>query len=93
MRFLRAAHPTYIKVRGNWTYLDRAIDSNGGTVQFWLQPSGSCASRSGVVLAGPSAWSPAEEIPTRDRAAQAHQSYAQCIPNRHERDSAFVTME
>jgi transposase-like protein len=27
---------TYIKVRGRWTYLYRAIDSNGDTVEFWL---------------------------------------------------------
>jgi putative transposase len=26
---------TYIKVRGYWTYLYRAIDSNGDTVEFW----------------------------------------------------------
>ena len=26
---------TYIKVRGRWMYLDRAIDSNGDTVEFW----------------------------------------------------------
>jgi putative transposase len=27
---------TYIKVRGRWTYLYRAIDSNGATVEFWF---------------------------------------------------------
>jgi transposase-like protein len=27
---------TYIKVRGCWTYLYRAIDSNGDTVEFWF---------------------------------------------------------
>jgi putative transposase len=27
---------TYIKVRGRWMYLYRAIDSNGDTVQFWF---------------------------------------------------------
>ncbi len=27
---------TYIKVRGRWTYLYRAIDSNGDTVGFWF---------------------------------------------------------
>ena len=27
---------TYIKVRGQWRYLYRAIDSNGNTVEFWL---------------------------------------------------------
>jgi transposase-like protein len=27
---------TYIKVRGRWTYLYRAIDSNGDTVEFWF---------------------------------------------------------
>jgi putative transposase len=27
---------TYIKVRGQWQYLYRAIDSNGDTVEFWF---------------------------------------------------------
>jgi len=27
---------TYIKVRGQWRYLSRAIDSNGDTVEFWF---------------------------------------------------------
>jgi transposase-like protein len=27
---------TYIKVRGQWKYLYRAIDSHGDTVEFWL---------------------------------------------------------
>jgi transposase-like protein len=27
---------TYIKVRGHWTYLYRAIDNNGDTVEFWF---------------------------------------------------------
>ena len=27
---------TYIKVRGQWCYLYRAIDSNGDTVEFWF---------------------------------------------------------
>jgi putative transposase len=28
---------TYIKVRGRWMYLYRAIDSSGDTVEFWFQ--------------------------------------------------------
>jgi transposase-like protein len=27
---------TYIKVRGRWMYLYRAVDSNGATVEFWF---------------------------------------------------------
>jgi putative transposase len=27
---------TYIKVRGRWTYLYRALNSNGDTVEFWF---------------------------------------------------------
>ena len=27
---------TYIKVRGQWRYLYRAIDSNGDTIEFWF---------------------------------------------------------
>ena len=30
------ADETYIKVRGRWMYLYRAIDSNGDTVEFWF---------------------------------------------------------
>lgn len=30
------ADETYIKVRGQWMYLYRAIDSAGDTVEFWL---------------------------------------------------------
>jgi transposase-like protein len=28
---------TYIKVRGRWMYLYRAVDSNGDTVEFWFR--------------------------------------------------------
>jgi transposase-like protein len=27
---------TYVKVRGQWTYLYRAVDGEGRTVDFWL---------------------------------------------------------
>jgi transposase-like protein len=27
---------TYIKVRGQWRYLNRAVDRNDGTVEFWF---------------------------------------------------------
>jgi putative transposase len=47
---------TYIKVRGHWRYLNRAIDSNGDTVEFWfseraiwLLRSASCARRSSAM--------------------------------------------
>lgn len=34
---------TYIKVRGQWRYLYRAIDSNGDTVEFWFSERRSLA--------------------------------------------------
>ncbi|MFC1457397.1 IS6 family transposase [Microvirga arabica] len=34
---------TYIKVRGRWAYLYRAIDSDGDTVEFWLSERRSLA--------------------------------------------------
>lgn len=33
---MRQFHETYVKVRGRWTYLYRAIDSSGDTVEFWF---------------------------------------------------------
>ena len=30
---------TYIKVSGVWTYLYRAVDQNGSTIDFWLSKS------------------------------------------------------
>ena len=27
---------TYLKVKGEWTYLYRAVDQNGSTIDFWL---------------------------------------------------------
>jgi transposase-like protein len=34
---------TYIKVRGRWMYLYRAIDSNGDTVEFWFSEQSNLA--------------------------------------------------
>src|SRR3546814_1798700 len=30
---------TYVKVRGKWTYLYRAVDKRGDTIDFYLSPS------------------------------------------------------
>jgi hypothetical protein len=30
---------TYIKVKGTWMYLYRAVDSRGNTLEFWLSPT------------------------------------------------------
>nr|WP_276327094.1 IS6 family transposase [Agrobacterium salinitolerans] len=30
---------TYVKVRGKWTYLDRAVDKFGNTIDFYLSPT------------------------------------------------------
>src|SRR3954469_22421969 len=30
---------TYVKVKGQWMYLYRAVDSNGSTVEFMLSPT------------------------------------------------------
>jgi len=32
-------YETYIKVRGNWTYLYRAVDKRGETIDFYLSPT------------------------------------------------------
>src|SRR5438270_12198162 len=47
---------TYVRVAGSWTYLYRAVDSTGATIDFMLSPkrevvaapSTSCESRCGV---------------------------------------------
>jgi putative transposase len=31
---------TYVRVRGTWKYLDRAVDEAGATVDFLLTPGG-----------------------------------------------------
>lgn len=31
---------TYVKVRGQWTYLYRALDKHGNTIDFYLSPTG-----------------------------------------------------
>src|SRR3546814_20523009 len=30
---------TYVKVRGKWTYLYRAVDKRGATIDFYLSPT------------------------------------------------------
>src|SRR3546814_1295213 len=30
---------TYVKVRGKWTYLYRAVDKRGDTIDFYLSPT------------------------------------------------------
>ncbi len=38
MRYLHSWHmdETYIKVKGRWTYLYRAVDQRGHTIDFYL---------------------------------------------------------
>ena len=35
---------TYVKVRGKWTYLYRALDKEGNTIDFYLSPTTECQS-------------------------------------------------
>ncbi|WP_370944624.1 DDE-type integrase/transposase/recombinase, partial [Enterobacter hormaechei] len=34
-----SADETYVKVRGKWTYLYRAVDKRGDTIDFYLSPT------------------------------------------------------
>ncbi|AOZ40857.1 hypothetical protein ACG94_27545 (plasmid) [Klebsiella pneumoniae] len=38
---------TYVKVRGKWTYLYRAVDKRGDTIDFYLSPTAAPRQRSG----------------------------------------------
>jgi len=40
---------TYIRVRGYWTYLYRAVDSSGATIEFWLSETRNLAAAKGFV--------------------------------------------
>jgi transposase-like protein len=45
---------TYIKVRGRWMYLYRAIDSHGDTVEFWFSERRNLTAASCQTLSGAS---------------------------------------
>src|SRR5699024_5705755 len=59
---------TYVKVRGKWTYLYRAVDKRGDTIDFYLSPTRSAkpgcrGHRSGAPSkAGPGDGPPAGEV-------------------------------
>ena len=38
---------TYVKVRGQWTYLYRAVDKHGNTIDFYLSPTRNAKALSG----------------------------------------------
>jgi len=40
--FVGEWHETYIKVKGRWTYLYRAVDSRGKTIDFLLSGKARC---------------------------------------------------
>src|SRR5699024_1377403 len=60
---------TYVKVRGEWTYLYRAVDQRGDTIDFYPAPTrrAQAAKRvPGTALRGPKHW---ENPPTRSAKA------------------------
>jgi transposase-like protein len=44
---------TYIKVRGRWMYLYRAIDSSGDTIEFWFSERRNLAAAKRLLLKAP----------------------------------------
>ena len=58
---------TYVKVRGDWTYLYRALDKHGNTIDFYLSPTRSAKSAKrflGKTLSGLKDWEKPEIINT-----------------------------
>jgi IS6 family transposase len=58
---------TYVKVRGNWTYLYRALDKHGNTIDFYLSPTRNAKATKrflGEALNGLKAWEKPEIINT-----------------------------
>jgi IS6 family transposase len=58
---------TYVKVRGKWTYLYRALDKHGNTIDFYLSPTRSAKAAKrflGKALNGLKAWEKPEVINT-----------------------------
>ncbi|MFP4910645.1 DDE-type integrase/transposase/recombinase [Providencia hangzhouensis] len=48
-----ALDETYVKVRGKWTYLYRAVDKRGDTIDFYLSPTRSAKAAKRLVGQGP----------------------------------------
>src|SRR3569623_1472918 len=44
---------TYVRVAGHWTYLYRAIDAAGNTIDFLLSPNRDLTAAKGFLQAGP----------------------------------------
>ncbi len=58
---------TYVKVRGKWTYLYRALDKEGNTIDFYLSPTRNARAAKrflGKALNGLKAWEKPEVINT-----------------------------
>jgi IS6 family transposase len=58
---------TYVKVRGNWSYLYRALDKHGNTIDFYLSPTRNAKAEKrflGKALNGLNAWEKPEVINT-----------------------------
>jgi len=62
---------TYVKVRGRWAYLYRAVDKHGNTIDFYLSPTRNTAAAKrflGKALNGLKDWEkPSSSTPTRRR--------------------------
>ncbi len=63
---------TYIKIKGTWTYLYRAVDSDGNTLEFLLSSTrdAEAAKRFFVKALHSSACSASQELSTEERLAQ-----------------------
>lgn len=89
---------TYVKVRGQWAYLYRAVDKHGNTIDFYLSPT--CNAKAakrflGKALKGLKSWEEprvinTDKAPTYDLALAELKKEGKCPKNMRHRQSRYL---